>query len=112
MPIPSPMLRVQLAWRIRTASPRDWREFSSLWMAFNSIYGGEPDRKERSRVMSAVRRYVKDKAARRVLGRCRASVDRILKIPPGNVLLDRRDPGFRAASLRCAAMYRNPKERP
>jgi hypothetical protein len=81
-------------------------------MAFNSIYGGEPDHKERSRVMSAIRSYTTPNTARRVLRRCRASVDRILAIPPGNMLLDTVDPRFRAASRRCAAMYRNPNETP
>lgn len=112
MTIASPLLRAQLSWRLRTVSPRDWKEFGSLWMAFNSIYGGEPDRKERSRVTSAIRRYTTDKAAWRVLRQCRASVDRILEIPPGNMLLDRYGPKFRAASRRFAAMYRNPKETP
>src|SRR5687768_16384132 len=112
MPTASPALRAQLSCRIRTASPRYWKEFGSLWMAFNAIYGGEPDRKERSRVMSAIRRHITQSAARRVLRDCRASVDRILDVPPGNMLLDSLDPSFRAASRRCAAMYRNPKETP
>lgn len=111
-PSASPALRAQLSWRIRSASPKDWREFGSLWMAFNAIYGGEPDRKERSRVMSVIRRYITQSAARRVLRECRSSVDRILDVPPGNMQLDALDPSFRAASRRCAAIYRNPRETP
>ena len=107
MKTPSDHLRAQLSWRIRSASPQEWREFGSLWMAFNAIYGGEPDRKERSRVMSCIRRHVSEGTAHRVLRRCRVAVDRILEIPPGDMLLDQFDPNFRAASRRCAAMYRN-----
>lgn len=39
----SNILRAELAYRIRTAAPADWNEFSNLWMAFNAIYGGEPE---------------------------------------------------------------------
>lgn len=103
-------LRAQLARRIRIASPADWAEFSQLWIAFNAIYGGEPDARERSRVMSCIRRNFSDKAALRVLRPVSGSVDRILEIPPGNMLLERYNPSFRAATSRCAAIYRNRKE--
>lgn len=103
-------LRAQLAYRIRVASPADWAEFSQLWIAFNAIYGGEPDDRERSRVMSCIRHNFSESAALRVLRAIRGSVDRILEVPPGNMLLDRDDPNFRAASLRCAALYRNRSE--
>jgi hypothetical protein len=46
----------------------------------------------------------------RVLRRSTKSVDQILAIPPANLLLNRWDPKFRAASQRCAALYRNKKE--
>lgn len=100
-------LRAQLARRIRTASPADWREFSQLWMAFNAVYGGEPDKRERSRVMACIRRTFSGRSALRVLRVVTRSTDRILEIPPGNMLLDRGDPSFRAASQRCAALYRD-----
>jgi len=34
-------------------------------------------------------------------------VDKILEIPPGNMLRDRYDPDFRAVSQHFAALYRN-----
>jgi hypothetical protein len=92
--------------RIRMGTPREWNEFSQLWMAFNAMYGGEVDRKERSRVMHCIRRNVGERSALRVLRQVTKSVDRILAIPPANMLLDRWDPNFRAASQRCAALYR------
>jgi hypothetical protein len=112
MSTPASALQAELSFRIRTASPGQWREFANLWMAFNVIYGGEPDRRERSRVMACIRRLFTQAAALRVLRSVTRSIDRILAIPPGNLLLNRYDPRFRAASQRCAAIYRNPKESP
>jgi hypothetical protein len=106
----SSALRAELAYRIRTASPAEWKEFTQLWMAFNSMYGGEPDRRERARVMRCIRQNFSEHAALRVLRSVTRSVDRILDIPPGNLLLNRWDPNFRAASQRCAALYRNKSE--
>ena len=103
-------LRAELSRRIRTASPANWREFSQLWMAFNAIYGGEPDSRERSRVMACIRRTFSERSALRVLRAVTRSTNRILGIPPGNMLLDRTDPSFRAASQRCAALYRDKTE--
>jgi hypothetical protein len=103
-------LQAELSRRIRTASPEDWNEFSRLWMAFNSVYGGEPDQRERARVMSSIRRNFTERAALRVLRSVTNSVDRILEVPPGNMLLNGWDPKFRAASQRCAALYRNKSE--
>lgn len=79
-------------------------------MAFNAIYGGEPDGRERSRVMGCIRRSFSERGALRVLRAVTRSVDRILEVPPGNLLLNRYDPSFRAASQRCAAIYRNRRE--
>lgn len=106
----SPALRAALAYRIRTSSPAEWREFTQLWMAFNAMYGGEPDQRERARVMRCVRGAFSERAALRVLRAVSRPVDRILEVPPGNLLLDRWDPNFRAASQRCAALYRNKSE--
>lgn len=100
-------LRAELAYRIRTISPADWSEFSQLWMAFNAIYGGEPDRNERARVMACVRRAFTERAALRVLRSVTRSAERILEIPPGNMLLDITDPNFRVVSERCAGIYRD-----
>ena len=104
------VLRAELAIRIRTAAPADWHEFSNLWMAFNAIYGGEPDRKERSRVLASIRRNVSDRKALGVLRQVTQAVDRLLAVPPGNMMMERCDPNFRSASQRYAAMYRNKKE--
>lgn len=103
-------LRAELAFRIRTGAPNEWNEFSNLWMAFNAIYGGEPDARERSRVMMCIRRNFSDRHSLRVLRAVTKSIDRILEIPPANLLLNMYDPKFRAASQRCAAMYRNKGE--
>ena len=110
MPTASTALRAELSFRIRTASLNDWNQFSQLWMAFNAIYGGEPDNRERSRVMSCIRRAMSDRSALRVLRAVTKSVDRILEVPPANLMLNRWDPKFRAASQRCAALYRNKSE--
>lgn len=104
------ILRAELAFRIRTAAPADWLEFSNLWMAFNAIYGGEPDRKERSRVIAAMRKNMNERQALTVLRETSRFVDRLLAVPPGNLMLERWDPNFRAASQRYAAMYRNKNE--
>ena len=105
-------LRAQLSFRNRALAPSSWNEFSTLWMAFNALYGGEPDKRERGRVMRVVRRALSDSAALRVLRQVRAHVDRILEVPPGNPLLNRFDPRFRAASVRCASLYRDSSESP
>jgi hypothetical protein len=45
----SPALRAQLSRRLRQRTPPEWREFTTLWMALNALYGGEPDERERAR---------------------------------------------------------------
>ena len=96
--------------RIRTISPQEWREFTQLWMAFNAVYGGEPDRVERSRVMRCIRRFFSEHAALKVLRSVTRSVDRVLEVPPGDMRIDSRDPNFRAATTRCTALYRDRNE--
>src|SRR5688572_32436181 len=103
----SAALLAQLSKRIRTVSPADWAEFGNIWMAFNAIYGGEPDQRERARVMGSIRKYIADRVARRLLRDSRRSIDRIIAIPPGNMVLDGYDPRFREASRRCIATYRD-----
>lgn len=107
---PAKALQAELSFRIRTGAPGDWSEFANLWMAFNAMYGGEPDRRERSRVMACIRRLFTQASALRVLRSVSKSIDRILATPPGDLRLNTYDPHFRAASRRCAAIYRNPKE--
>jgi hypothetical protein len=34
-------IQSQLSRRIRLLTPTEWHELGTLWMAFNSIYGGE-----------------------------------------------------------------------
>lgn len=111
MNVQSGLLRAKLALRIRTAAPADWGEFSRLWMAFNAIYGGEPDQRERSRVMAVIRKHMNARQALAVLRQITRSVDRLLEVPPGNMLLEHEDPNFRATAQRYAAIYRNKKER-
>lgn len=103
----STTLRVELSRRIRTASPVDWREFTQLWMAFNAIYGGEPDSRERSRVITCIKNTFSEQSALSVLNSVVHSTDRILEIPPGDTRLNKTNPAFRAESQRDAAQYRN-----
>ena len=60
--------------------------------------------------MSCIRRTFTERQALRVLRAVTKSIDRILEIPPANLLLDRYHPNFRAASRRCAALYRDKSE--
>lgn len=106
----SEFLRAELAFRIRTVAPADWQEFSNLWMVFNAIYGGQPDKKERSRVMAAIRRSMKERQALAVVRQVTQAVDKLLAVPPGNMMIERSNPHFRAASQRYASMYRNKRE--
>ena len=103
----SPLLRMQLSQRLRMRAPAEWEEFSRLWMAFNAMYGGEPDLRERSRVMACIRRNMNESASRRVLSQAKSHIDRIVAIPPGDLRLNRWDPKFRAASQRCVGLYRD-----
>ena len=109
---PSVALRVQLSRRLRAGLPLEWTRFAELWLAFNAIYGGEPDAKERARVKSAIRNAVSQATARAVLRRTAAAVDRILALPPGNMLLEQWDPRFRRTSRELARIYRSPSESP
>lgn len=105
-------LRAELSFRIRTASPEEWSLFSNLWMAFNSIYRGEHGRSERARVMACIRRILRDDDAGIVLESVYASIDRILEVPPGDLILNKYDPNFRKASVRYASVYNNESETP
>lgn len=99
------VLRAQLSQRIRQAFPREWSRFTGLWLSFNAIYGGEPDAKERRRVMAAIRRHLSQARARQVLQASADPLQRILSIPPGDMRLDERDPTFRRASRALARKY-------
>lgn len=79
-------------------------------MSFNAIYGGEPDARERARVMASIRRNMSESAAKRLLRNSTRSIDRIVAIPPGDLRLNRWDPRFRAASRRCTSLYLNKQE--
>ncbi len=79
-------------------------------MAFNSLYGGDPDEKERSRVMRAVRTYMSMKDSRHILSQHRAAIARIVSLPPGDMRLENWNPRFRAASRRCVERYESRTE--
>ena len=103
-------LRAELSRRIRTTSPAEWRDFSQLWTAFNTMYGGEPDSRERTRVMACVRKHFSEKAALKVLRAVSPSVNAILEVPPGDMRLAQINPRFRAASVRLVGVYQDRKE--
>lgn len=106
----SPQLQALLSRRIRQRMPERWRAFANLWMAFNALYGGDPDEKERSRVMRTVRSHVSAKDARHLLSRHRAAIARITSAPPGDMRRESWDPRFRAASRRCIQRYESQTE--
>jgi len=110
--VASATLRAELSRRIRTTIPGEWAEFGTLWIAFNAIYGGEPDDRERDRVMGAIRHFVTEPSATRILKQCGDAIERIAALPPGDMRQDRHDQRFREQSQRCIAMYRAPKQRP
>ncbi len=88
--------------------PPEWGDFLNLWVAFNALYGGELDVRERARAMSGVRRYVSAKDARHLLERHAARIAKLVDIPPGDMRLDQSNSRFRAASARCARIVRSP----
>ncbi len=92
--------------------PPEWREFVTLWVAYNALYGGELDQRERARAMNTVRRYISATDAKHLLKRHAASIARIIGVPPGDMRLDSWDPRFRAASERCAQLVRGRHEAP
>lgn len=100
-------LRAVLANRIRREAPPEWGRFSTAWMAFNALYGGEPDSTERRRVMACVRRLVSKSRAKQTLRRIDTPVRALLQVPPGDMRLDQWDPAFRRASRRLARQYRD-----
>jgi hypothetical protein len=105
-------LRAQLSRRIRVYSPPEWSEFTSLWIALNTLYGGEADARERARLMGAVRRYVSVQDARHILQRNAAAISKLIDLPPGDMRLERWNPRFRAASARCVRRYTSRSETP
>lgn len=104
---PSATLRFRLSRRLRGNFPPEWTRFTQLWLAFNAIYGGEPDARERARVRAAIRNHVSESAARRILRTSDVAIERILAIPPGDMRLSQWDTSFRRASRQQAKLYRN-----
>lgn len=90
--------------------PQRWQAFSNLWIAFNALYGGEPDERERSRVIRTVRRFVSTKDARNILSRHKVAIAQIVSVPPGDMRREMCDPRFRAASKRCVDRYQSRTE--
>lgn len=106
----SDRLRAMLSRRLRSGGPKEWGEFTQLWMAFNAQYGGEPDHRERARVMAVVRRTHDERSSRALLRSCKTHIERIVDIPPGDMRLESWDPAFRAASKRCVGLYLSKSE--
>jgi hypothetical protein len=103
---PSSALRSMFSKRLRqNPFPKDWSRFTQLWMAFNAVYSGEPDRHERARVRAAVRNRVSESTARQILRQCSVPIQRIIAIPPGDMRLGQGDPRFRRASREQARLY-------
>ena len=103
----SPLLRAQLARRLREQTPPQWHEFTNHWIAFNALYGGELDDGERARVMSTIRKHVSSQRAVHILNRQAKAIAQILALPPGDMRVEVHDPRFREASRRCARLYRS-----
>lgn len=101
-----PRLRQQLARRIRAGVPAEWHHFARLWLAFNAIYGGEADKTERRRIKSSIRSSMSAAKARAVINKTDAAVSRMLNMPPGDMRLEKADPGFRRASREQTRIYR------
>lgn len=89
--------------------PQEWTRFLQLWIAFNAIYGGEADARERARIKAAIRKNISEAAARRILGRTDVAIDRILATPPGDTRLGPFDAEFRRASREQARLYKTSK---
>jgi hypothetical protein len=109
---PSLRLRAVLSQRLRHRTPARWKECANLWTAFNAMYGGEPDARERARVMNAVRQYVSAKDARNILARNKAAIAELVALPPSDMRRERWDPRFRAATQRCVNRYNSPTQSP
>jgi hypothetical protein len=99
-------LRTELSRRIRAGLPSEWVRFTELWLAFNSLYGGEPDSNERARVKNSIRKYISEVRARAIITQTDGAITRILTVPPGNMLFDQRDPKFRRTSRQLARTYK------
>lgn len=102
----SQKLRAELSRRLRMESPPEWGHFSQLWMAFNAMYGGEPEGLERSRVMRILRVRLSEARSRAILRQCSVAADRILRVPPGDMLFEQWNPKFRRRSRELARAYR------
>ncbi len=103
---------LSLSSRIWLKSPPEWSDFCILWMAFNAIYRGQPDSKERARVVSAIRNGISKHKAKVILQAVEHAINRIVQLPPGNMIMDEWDPKFRAASRKYKRIYGNKSEDP
>jgi hypothetical protein len=97
-----PQERIELSQRIRSVRPRDWDEFSKLWTSFNTLYDGENDRLEIARIRGCLERHLNDAAADYLLRTCTTSIAHTIAIPPGDMRLEDRDPGFRKRTIELA----------
>jgi len=104
--------RAERAFRIRTSSPNEWKEFATVWMAFNVLYDGETSGREVDRVMECIRKRFDDNAAKSVLQSTAGAIEEMTQIPPGDMRWSQSDPKFRAESDRFVAYIRNASEPP
>jgi hypothetical protein len=95
--------------RLRTRFPPEWARFLQLWAAFNAIYGGEQDSKERARVKSCIRRHFSEREARNILSRTDIAIGRIVAIPPGDMRREQGDPDFRRKTRELVRTYNRTK---
>ncbi len=105
----SAALRQQLSGRIRGRFPPEWTRFTQLWLAFNAVYGGEQDARERRKIKAAIRKSISESRARGILARTDVPTSQIFSVPPGDMRRGRFDPEFRRASRQQARLYRTSK---
>jgi hypothetical protein len=78
--VASNVLKVWLSSLILDTTPEVRKELSVRLMAFNVLYGGEPDERERARVMSTIRRLLSKHSAKIVLRNVDSPMKRIVQL--------------------------------
>jgi len=101
----SEVLRQERSRRIRAQFSPEWTRFAQLWIAFNAIYGGEQDARERARIKAAIRKSISEGTARGLLAKTNVTIGRILALPPGDMRRGQFDPDFRRATREQARLY-------
>jgi hypothetical protein len=111
-PMTNETLKAKLSSGIRAASLPEWKEFCIHWIAFNALYGEEPDNLERSRVMSAISRFLSKQQAKGVLQSSEEAMQRIIQTPPGDMRLHPGDATFRKATRKYKRIYDDSQQDP